>query len=1026
MDRITRFAISNSPFSILLLVGIFFFGLYTYFTMPSQEDPEITIRDAQITVFYPGLSIAMTEELIAKPIERKLRQISEIENITTTVKPGFVLVQPRVFDRYFDLQPIWQDVRNKMIDVRPALPEGTIGPFVNDDFGDVAAATVALHGRDFSMAQLDEMARRLKDRLGAVPSISKVVLYGVQRERIFIDVNMDKIAQIGMSFTEVISALRAQNVILPGGEIRANGLTVEIEPSGNFRTLEEMQQLPISVPGRTQVIYLRDIATLTRDYEFPARMPSYFNGEPAIIIGISMVNQFNIAQFSDIVDAALNDARADLPAGMRIDVVTWQPTFVKASVDDASSTLIMTVVVVLGVVVLFLGLRMGLIVGAIVPLAIFLTIVVMHLMGVELHRMSIAAIIISLCLLVDNGVVIAEDIRARMDSGTSKHNAAIATAKAFGLLLLFSTCTTILAFLPLLLAENVVGEFLRSLGIVLSIALFGSWFLSVYATPAICVWTLKESGGAAATQTGGFMAHLQSGYQAVLRRILAARYFFLLMMVGLFIGAVLLMQFVPRQMMPPSSRNQYLVYVDLVAGTDIDKTIAASATLSRWLNDRTLNPEVASHVSYVGFGGPRFFLALTPVDPSENTLFMVVNTKNAEDVPQMMRRTDNFIRQQMPGVSGVSRQMSLSQDEVGLVEYRISGPDEATLWQLAGQYMDAMRSIPGSIGIRNNWQNPILRIAVEVDQIRARRAGVTSESIARTLGAYFRSVSISDFREGDKVIPIAVRGDVGRDNIDLLRSLSVISNTGRPVPLMQVADFHPVIEPSRIMRFNQERTMTVEGMNPAYTALGFDQAVRTALGDVATLPRGYHVEMGGEIEGSARANNALFQFMPLAFVLMFILLVLKFNSVVRPAIIFLTIPLCLIGVSVGLLMTGAFLDFNGLLGLLSLAGIIIVNGIVLIDRIDSERSQTDRLEDAVVTACGARLRPILMTTLTTCFGLIPMVLFGEELWFAMGIVIMFGLLIGTVLTLGFVPALYSVLLRNKPPAATPQALTEQA
>ncbi|MFO0109202.1 MAG: efflux RND transporter permease subunit, partial [Alphaproteobacteria bacterium] len=797
MERITRFAIGNTPFSLLLLLLIFFFGIHTYLTMPSQEDPEITIRDAQITVFYPGLSIEMTEELIAKPIERQLRQISEIENITTTVKPGFVLVQPRVFDRYFDLQPIWQDVRNKMIDVKPLLPQGTRGPFVNDDFGDVAAATVALHGKEFTMAQLDEAARTIKDRLGGVSAISKVVLYGVQRERIFSAINMDRIAQLGMSFADVIRALQAQNVILPGGDIRADGLTVEIEPSGNFQNLNEIRQLRISVPQSTKVIYLRDIATLTRDYEFPARMPSYFNGEPAIIIGISMVNQFNIAQFSNIVNEALDGVRANLPAGMQLDTVTWQPTFVKASVDDASSTLIMTVVVVLFVVILFLGLRMGLIVGAIVPLAIFLTIIVMHLMGVELHRMSIAAIIIALGLLVDNGVVMAEDIRTRMDAGARKQDAAIATAKAFGLLLLFSTSTTVLAFLPLLLAENVVGEFLRALGIVMVIALYGSWFLSVYATPAICVWTLKESGAAAVDQTKGFMARLQKGYQAALRRILGMRYLFLLIMAGLFVGSVMLMQFVPRQMMPPSSRNQYLVYVDLVAGADIASTVTASQTLSRWLNDKTINPEVENHVAYVGFGGPRFFLALTPVDPSENTIFMVVNTKRPEDVVGMMQRTDDFIRSSMPDVRGVSRQMSLSQDEVGLVEYRISGPDIGTLWQLANARMDAMRSIPGSIGIRNDWQNPILRIAVNVDQVRARRAGVTSESIARTLGAYFRSVGISDFREGDKVIPIAVRGDVGRDNIDLLRSLSVISESGRPVPLIQVADFKPLVEPSR-------------------------------------------------------------------------------------------------------------------------------------------------------------------------------------------------------------------------------------
>jgi multidrug efflux pump subunit AcrB len=1019
MDKITRFAVGNTQFSILMLLFIFFFGIFTYKTMPSQEDPEITIRDAQVTAIYPGLSIRMTEELIAKPIERKIREMPEVEDIKTTIQPGYVLVQPKLYDRYFDLDPIWQDLRNKMNDVKPMLPKGTQGPIVNDDYGDVASATVALHGKGFTLAELDELARGIKDRLGSVVGVSKVELYGIQQERFFIDINMDRLAHLNMESGDIVTALQAQNVILPGGYIDADGSSIGVDPSGNFTSIDQIRQLQISVPKSGQVIYLADIASVSRGYQDPPVRPAYYNNEPAIIVAISMTQNFNIIAFGTIVEEALAKERAHLPEGVQFDVVTWQPAFVKASVEDATSNLLQTVIVVLIVVVAFLGFRTGLIVGAIVPLAMCLTVVVMHLMGVQLHRMSIAAIIIALGLLVDNGVVMAEDISSRMAAGAKKKDAAFAAAKSLGVPLLTSSFTTILAFLPLILADNVTGEFLRALGIVISIALLGSWFLCMYATPAISVWTLKEYvTGQPQEKTSGVIARLNAGYRALLPRILAMRYLFLLVMVGLFVLSIFLMKLVPQQIMPPSSRNQYLVYVDLPAGTDIRQTIANSNTLSRWLNDRSINPEITNHVSYVGFGGPRFFLALSPVDPSDNTIFMVVNTKTAEDVPELMARTNDFIRTEMPDATGVSKQMSLSQDEVGLAEYRISGPDDAVLWELAERYTDAMRETPGSVGIRNNWQNPALRIAVNIDQARARRAGVTSESIARTLGTYFESTSISDYREGDKVIPIVVRGDEGRNNMDTLRSLSVISQSGVPVPLIQVARFSATAEPSRIMRFNQERTMTVEGRVPGMTALAFDAVLQEKLSDLV-VPDGYRVELGGEIEGGKKANTALFKFMPLALALMFILLVWQFKSITRTAIIFLTIPLCLIGAVIGLLATGALLDFNGMLGLFSLAGIIVNNGIVLIDRMDSERQQTDNLTEAVVNACAARLRPILMTTLTTIIGLVPMAVFGEELWFAMSVVIMFGLAAGTVLTLGFVPVLYMMLLGRQKPVFAP-------
>lgn len=1009
MSKITSFAINNSRVTILFLIFICFFGIEKFVTMPTQEDPEIVIRAAQVTASFPGLSIKFTEELIAKPIERKMKEIPEIQNIRTTVQPGFVIVEPEVYAKYFDLEPIWQNLRNKMDDLKSDLPDGTNGPFVDDDFGDVSAATLALHGKGFTQAELHEFARDIKDNLGSIDIISKVDLFGIQEERIYIEINLDRLSTLGIGPSFIIETLQAQNIILPGGAINADGTKINIDPSGNFKDIEEIRNLQITVPDSDQVIYLRDISTIRRGYIEPPQNPVYYNGEEAIIIAVQMVKQNNIMEFGDILKHATEEISATLPLGLHLDYITYQPDYVSLSLDGATTSLYQTIAVVLTVVMLFLGLRTGLIIGSIVPLTILLTIVVMNMFGIELHRMSIAAIIIALGLLVDNGIVIAEDMNTRIAAGIDKKQAAFQSTNALGIPLLTSSLTTILAFMPLLLAQDTVGEFVRALGQVIVISLLGSWFLAMFATPSICYWLLPKPK---AQNDDAYNTRTYRYYSRFITTILHYRVLFLIIMIGLFVLSLYGMTQVKQRLMPPSARNQFLVYMDLPAGSHIQETIASTKKISNWLNDRDENPSVIGQVAYVGFGGPRFFLALNPPDPAENSMFMVVNTKHAADVLPMIEKTNHFFLNEMPEATGNAKQLSLSQDELGTIEYRISGPDENKLWEIAETYTLAMKNIKGSVGHKNDWQNPIVRLDINIDQFRARRANVTSDSIARTLGSYFDGLELSDFREGDLSIPILMRGEEGRDNMDRLRNISVLSSEGTPVPINQVATFDGHIEPSRIMRYNQEKTMTIEGRHPDLTALDYDKKIKENLGDFQ-IPPGYQEEIGGEIEGSKSANKALFEYMPLAFAMIVILLIWQFNSIRRPLIIFLTIPLSIIGAALGLLLTGAFLDFNGILGLLSLAGIIINNGIVLIDRIDEEIEKSKDHVHAIVTACKARLRPIIMTTLTTILGLMPLIFSGDELWFAMAIVIASGLAVGTILTLGFVPVLYTFFFKVK-------------
>ena len=1020
MDKITQFAVNNSRATILALVSITLIGIHTFLTMPSQEDPEVTVRNAQVTAYFPGMPTDQIENLLAKPLEKKIKEIPEIEEIITTVTTGKVILQPKVFDTYFDLDPIWQDLRNKMTDIRSELPEGTQGPVVNDDFGRVSAATIAMTGDGFNMREMRDIANDLQDEIAAMDSVSKVVIYGVQSERIYMKVNASRLSQFGIPFANLVQALTNQNIVLPGGNINADGRVIVIEPSGNFKSLDEIRNIQVQVPEKDEVIYLQDIVEIERDYIDPSQSAAYYNDKPAVVIAVSMVPRYNIEEFGVEIKDKVTELQKELPLGLNLDYATFQPTLVTASVNSAVSNLYQTVAVVLVVVIIFLGLRTGLIVSAIVPLTILMTFFIMDMWAIDLQRMSIAAIIIALGLLVDNGIVIAEDMQTRMGQGEDKKQAAMSAAKNLGVPLLTSSLTTILMFMPLMMAADATGEYLRSLSQVIIIALLSSWFLAMYATPTLCCWFLKDKENTQSnqdapssleTENESYKGIVYDIYRTILEKLLSFRIGLIVLMVALLVVSLKGLGTVPKQMMPYSDRNQFLVYLDFPSGTHISETESVTRRLTSWMADKEQNPKIEGSIAYIGYGGPRFFLTLSPPDPADNVAFLVVNTQTQDDVITVMDEVDRYILENLPEVSGRSKRMSLGASEIGLVEYRIIGPDVTTLYRIGRQIEDKMLTIPGSIGITNDWGEPVIRMRVNIDQDRAQRAGVTSKGVAESLNAYFDGSAVSDYREDDKTIPIVIRGDETRDDWSALRVIPVPSEDGEPVPLTQVADFDGYIAPSKFKRLDQERTYTVSGKHRTKQATEFHEEIWPFIQSL-DLPEGYRIEIGGEVESSETGNAALTANLPFAMIGIVILLVLQFNSYRRPAIIMLTIPLVIIGAVAGLMVSNAFFSFTAMLGIFSLFGIIVNNGIVLIDRIDIERENGKNIRNAIIDACLARMRPILMTTLTTILGLIPMAMFGGAMWYPMAVVIMGGLAIGSILTLGFVPVLYSLFFKE--------------
>ena len=1014
MNRLAHFAIAHARLTWLLIIAVSFGGLGVYWTQPRQEDPEITLRSAQVVTRLPGLSPERIEQLITRPIEEKIKTISEIEDIKSLSTTGLSIVSPEVSSRYTDMAPIWADLRNKMDDMAPLLPDGTIGPQVNDDYGRVAVITLALTGADYSMAELDSVARDVRDGLAALPLVARTDLYGRQAERIWIEFDAAFMAQFGLEPRRVVSALKGQNVILPGGTVNADGQNIVIEPSGDFRSVDDIRRLAIETEDG-QLIYLEDLATVRRGYVDPPDSPAFYNGNPAIVLGVSMVAKSNVVELGRQVTESLAHLRQTLPLGMSLDVVIFQPDLVRASVNDATINLLITMGVVLVVVMLFLGLRTGLIVGTMVPLTMMVTLIGMLLWGIDIHRISIAAIIVALGLLVDNGIVIAEDIRRRLDSDEDRLDAVLATPSTLALPLLTSSLTTVAAFMPLVLISGGSGEFLRSLGQVMAIALLTSWLIAITVTPAFCYWFLPKCGPDRRKRVDGeaegtYDSSAYRLYRGMLVRLLRVRLLFVAAMVALLVSSIAIFPFIKQRSLGPSERNQFTVYVDLPAEASIHETIAVTMRLSRYLSHDTENPEVDDVLAYVGSGGPRFFLALSPNDPQPNKAFLVVNTQESDQIEVVMARTERFIIEEIPEASGRADVLFLGPAALGTVELQITGPDINTLRRLGARVTGAFHGVPGVRSVRNDWENAVLKLQVEIDQERARRAGVTSEEIAHTLSAYFDGADVTSFREGDTVIPVVIRArSDDRGSLDRVRTVEVLSASGGvPVPLLQIANFKGDVEASRIRRFNQQRALTVAGKHPDMTAVELYAALKTSLDDIA-VPPGYAINIEGEIKGAQDSNADLFEYAPHALFAILLLLVLQFNSFRRPAIILTTIPLVLIGANYGLLFFDGFFDFTAMLGLFSLAGIIINNGIVMIDRIDESRAEGLKVGDAVVDAALSRARPIVMTTVTTIVGLLPLALFGGEFWYGMAVVIMCGLGVGTVLTLGFVPVTYSLL-----------------
>ncbi|MEM8622417.1 MAG: efflux RND transporter permease subunit [Pseudomonadota bacterium] len=1006
MDFVTRFGLSKSRFTVLMMLLILAMGLSSYLTLPKREDPEITIRTAVVSTGFAGMRPERVEELIAIPMERRMREIGEVEDIETIISTGQVQIKVHLYDTVTgrDIEVAWEDLRNKMAEVVDELPDGTAEPSVNTDYGDVAIATVAITGDGFSLAELEDVAEDLRTALFRVDGITKATFYGVQEERVWLEVDIRKLAAVGVQLQQLLDDLQAQNVILPAGEVDAEGTNIFLEANGDLQSVEEIGGVLTKVDGLSGFVRLSDLIEVRRGYEDPKVTPVFFNGQPAIVVAIEMSPETDIQDLGSRLQAALVAFENTQPIGISLNISTFQETNVTASVSGALENVGQTFVIVFVVMLIFLGFRSALIIACIVPFTICFALSAMGFIGVDIEQVSIAAVIISLGLLVDNGLVVVEDIGNRIDAGTEPEEAALSAGKQFVIPLGVASITTISAFIPMLLIDGVEGEFSFSLGAVVASMLLGSWITALYILPFLCARILRANPKAT-----GKRGLLTRTYGALVRRLLP--FSLPLTVIALLAVGYSATQFarLKPEMFPFSERSDFLVYMDLPNGAAISETERMALRVQDWLSDPTINSEVINSTAYVGDGGPRFNLGLNPADPDRASAFFHVNVASLEAAQEMALRARRVFVEAFPEARFRVTRLPQGGSESGVVEVEISGPDAEALMTAARDVEAAIATLPNVVKNESDWGNKVVKVVVDIAQDKAREYGITSRDISEVMDAYFSGTQYSVFRDGDDQIPIVMRATArARDSVEDIANLTIATG-GQIIAVDQVADFRPELEYSEIRRENQVRRIVISGKSAVLSAQETLARIQPTL-DALDLGPGYEVFIGGEIEDSADVMGQMGGNLPIALGVMLAALVFQFNSLRRSLATFLTIPFIVIGAPYAMIATVQPLSFFAMLGLMSLMGIIINNAIVLINQIDIERERHE-IADAVVRAAEARAKPIMLTSLTTIFGLLPMALDGGALFEPMATIMIGGLAIASPLTLVVVPPLCHLLLR---------------
>lgn len=1009
--NITKLAIDNNRLTFTFLFITIILGISTFLAMPRAYDPGFIIRTAQVITYLPGASPERVEELVSSKIEDTVKDITELDFVSSESRTGVSIVLVNIKESYKEMRPIWDRLRRKIEDIEGDLPDGVRGPFVNDEFGDVYGIVMTLTGEGFTYGEMADIADDVKSDLLRIPDVAKVEIEGEQEERIFVEYDNARLAELGISPNQLSEILESRNIVISGGAFTLGNERIALEPSGNFENIEDIGKTIIQLNQHT--LYLRDIANIYRGYIDPPESIVHSSGTPALAVAISMREGGNNIKLGEQVVAAIKNFNTVYPHGIEFELVNFMPHEVDNKVKDFVNNLLQAVAIVTLVMLLTLGLRTGLVVAVLIPTAILLSLIVMSLFDIGLDQISLAALIIALGMLVDNGIVMSENIMVQMEKGKSALNAAIDSSKEMKVPLLVASLTTSAAFLPIYLAESAVGEFTSALFTVVTITLLCSWVIALTIIPLLCVLFLKVK-----KQEESFDSTFYVSYRGVLSALLQRKWLTLIGTLMVFVFVLSLFKYLPSIFFPPSDRNYFKAIVEMPTGSSFTNTRQVITDLEGFIESELKvsenRPEgVTSWVSYIGNAGPRFLLSHNPKPNNSNYGTLIINVTDSSLNQQLMDQLKLHALDNYPDMELTLRLIENGPAVENPVEVRLLGKDKEQLFKVVTALKQKMLEIGGLQNISDDWGQRIKKLDIRIDQARALRAGVTSQDIAISLQASLSGMELTEYREDEDIIPVMLRSNAAtQTNISKLEALSVYAQaSGKSVPLRQVADVHVVWDEAKILRRDGIKAVTIGAqlLGDITASAKFQELIPWLEKMQEDNNSQVRYELGGESESSGEANQSIIDKLGIASFIILALLIAQFNSIRKASIVLFTIPLGLIGVILGLLIADSYFGFMTFLGIISLAGIVINNAIVLLERIQMELENGLDHFEAVVQASMQRARPILLTTATTVLGMLPLYIGGGAMWEPMAVAIMAGLLFSTFMTLCVVPAVYAVL-----------------
>lgn len=1019
--NLSRWALENQPLVRYLLAVFIFAGVAAFFSLGQEEDPPFVFRGMVVRAYWPGATAMQMGQQVADPIEKVIQEIPFAYKIRSYSKPGETVIFLQLDDSAPPKQvaDIWYTTRKRVSDMAGTLPRGVVGPFFNDEFGDTFGVLLAFSADGFKYAELKDFVTQVRQEMLKVPDVAKVQLFGVQPEKVFIDVSHYKIAQLGISAQDIFNQINSQNAVTSQGVLSLEDQKVWSRVQGQFESIDDLANLPIRAGNNT--LLLKDIAHVHRGYQNPPVSKMRFNGKEVIGLGISMVNGGDIIRLGQELEKVERRILAELPVGIELKRVADQPKSVSTSVNEFVKVLIEAIVIVLAVSFLSLGLhskpfridtRPGLVVALTIPLVLALTFLAMSFFNINLHKISLGALIIALGLLVDDAIIAVEMMVRKLEEGYSRFDAAIFAYDSTAIPMLTGTLITAAGFLPIALAQSAAGEYTYSIFAVTAIALVLSWFVAVIFVPYIGYWLLKKpKDGQGHTEV--FDTPFYQRFRRWIEVCVNHRWITITVTVLAFIGGGYSFKFIEQQFFPDSNRLEIMVNLWLPEGTAFEETEKQAIKLEQWLANQ---PEVQGYASFVGDGAPRFYLSLDQKFVQSNLAELIVIPKTFEDREILRGKLKEHLENNFPDIRPRITLLPNGPPVTYPVQFVVQGPDPRVVRVVADQVKEAVASSEYTRGTHDNWNENIKVMKVEVDQARARALGVSSQSIAESSHVILSGATIGQYRENNRLIDIVFRNpESERDTLAELMNANVPTASGAYVPLSQVGKVTMSFEPGVIWREGGEFGITVKadvvsGIQGTTVALAMNKALDPLRSE---LPLGVSVNLDGLAADSGKAQQSIMANVPLMLFIVLTLLMLQLKSFGRTLLVYFTGPLGIIGAALALIITARPFGFVAQLGVIALFGMIIRNSVILVDQIEQDRAAGVDPYEAIIGSTIRRSRPILLTAAAAVLAMIP--LMRSQFWGPMAVAIMGGLIVATLLTLFFLPALYAAAYRIRKP-----------